>query len=162
MTDLLKLQQLREAVSEHKPHIDKLLKIGPHLCELNPEEGEAMQEKYSKAEKMYLAIKEEVRKMAMALEDALAQASQVFYHRCSYAICIRLAFNSRLLALDLLLLSVIYSQCKHQKFNFSPGYVFLYRGAFLVEQNRKSTCFKNKVKTVEVFSLSWQLTNISC
>ncbi|XP_072273876.1 microtubule-actin cross-linking factor 1 isoform X4 [Pyxicephalus adspersus] len=70
------LRQLREAVAEHKPHIDKLLKIGPHLYELNPEEGEAVQEKYTKAEKMFLAIKEEVRKLAMALDDALAQASQ--------------------------------------------------------------------------------------
>ncbi|XP_073471414.1 microtubule-actin cross-linking factor 1 isoform X7 [Aquarana catesbeiana] len=70
------IRQLREAVAEHKPHIDKLLKIGPHLCELNPKEGEAVQEKYTKAEHMYLAIKEEVRKMAMTLDDALAQASQ--------------------------------------------------------------------------------------
>ncbi|KAM9320102.1 microtubule-actin cross-linking factor 1 [Gastrophryne carolinensis] len=70
------IRQLREAVAEHKPHIDKLLKIGPHLYELNSEEGAAVQEKYTKAEKLYLAIKEDVRKMAMALDDALAQASQ--------------------------------------------------------------------------------------
>ncbi|XP_040192936.1 microtubule-actin cross-linking factor 1 isoform X13 [Rana temporaria] len=79
--DMLRQQQeeireLRESVSEHKPHIDKLLKIGPHLCELNPVEGEGVQEKYTEAEHMYLAIKEEVRKMAMTLDDALAQASQ--------------------------------------------------------------------------------------
>lgn len=78
LTCLLQFQQLRESVSEHKPHIDKLLKIGPHLCELNPVEGEGVQEKYAEAEHMYLAIKEEVRKMAMTLDDALAQASQVF------------------------------------------------------------------------------------
>ncbi|CAH2222213.1 microtubule-actin cross-linking factor 1 isoform X20 [Pelobates cultripes] len=70
------VRQLRESVSEHKPHIDKLLKIGPLLCELNPEEGAAVREKYSSAEKMYLGIKEDVRKIAMALDDAVAQASQ--------------------------------------------------------------------------------------
>ncbi|XP_075053845.1 microtubule-actin cross-linking factor 1 [Mixophyes fleayi] len=70
------IRQVRESVAEHKPHIDKLLKIGPHLCELNPEEGAAVQEKYKKAEAMYLGIKEDVRKMALALDDALAQATQ--------------------------------------------------------------------------------------
>ncbi|XP_063810192.1 microtubule-actin cross-linking factor 1 isoform X17 [Pseudophryne corroboree] len=70
------IREIRESVSEHKPHIDKLLKIGPHLCDLNPEEGAAVQEKYKKAEELYLRIKEDVRKMAMALDDALAQASQ--------------------------------------------------------------------------------------
>ncbi|KAG9492983.1 hypothetical protein GDO78_001103 [Eleutherodactylus coqui] len=79
--DMLKQQQeeirqLRESVAEHKPHIDKLLKIGPHLCDLNPEEGAAVQEKYNKAEELYLGIKEDVRNMAMALDDALAQAAQ--------------------------------------------------------------------------------------
>ncbi|XP_068124927.1 microtubule-actin cross-linking factor 1 isoform X16 [Hyperolius riggenbachi] len=70
------IRQLREAVAEHKPHIDKLLKIGPHLYDLNPEEGAAVQEKYAKAEQLYLGIKEDVRKIAMSLDDALAQASQ--------------------------------------------------------------------------------------
>ncbi|XP_069827488.1 microtubule-actin cross-linking factor 1 isoform X3 [Dendropsophus ebraccatus] len=70
------IRQLRESVAEHKPHIDKLLKIGPHLCELNPEEGAAVQEKYRKAEKLYQGIKEDVRKVALALDDALAQAAQ--------------------------------------------------------------------------------------
>ncbi|KAM8975105.1 microtubule-actin cross-linking factor 1 [Pelodytes ibericus] len=70
------IRQLRESVAEHKPHIDKLLKIGPHLCELNPEEGAAVQKKYSSAEKIYLGIKEDVRNIAMALDDALSQAAQ--------------------------------------------------------------------------------------
>ncbi|KAM4701985.1 microtubule-actin cross-linking factor 1 [Discoglossus pictus] len=70
------IRQLRESVSEHKPHIDKLLKIGPHLCELNPEEGAAVQEKYNRAEEMYVGIKEEVRQIAMALDDAVSQAAQ--------------------------------------------------------------------------------------
>ncbi|KAE8624632.1 hypothetical protein XENTR_v10006010 [Xenopus tropicalis] len=71
------MRQLRESVAEHKPHIDKLLKIGPHLSELNPEEGTAVQEKYRSAEKLYVGIKEEVRKRAMVLDDALAQAAQI-------------------------------------------------------------------------------------
>ncbi|KAM4795882.1 microtubule-actin cross-linking factor 1 [Rhinophrynus dorsalis] len=70
------MRQFRESVAEHKPHIDKLLKIGPHLSELNPEEGAAVQQKYHKAEELYLGIKEEVRKRAMALDDAVGQAAQ--------------------------------------------------------------------------------------
>ncbi|XP_075460611.1 microtubule-actin cross-linking factor 1 isoform X5 [Ascaphus truei] len=70
------MRQLRESIAEHKPHIDKLLKIGPYLCDLNPEEGIAVQEKYSNAEHLYIGIKEEVRQRAMALDDAIAQAVQ--------------------------------------------------------------------------------------
>ncbi|XP_053563261.1 microtubule-actin cross-linking factor 1 isoform X2 [Bombina bombina] len=70
------IRELRESVAEHKPHIDKLLKIGPHLCDLNPEDGVAVQEKYKRAEVMYSAIKEEVRNIAMALDDAVSQAAQ--------------------------------------------------------------------------------------
>ncbi|XP_041438126.1 microtubule-actin cross-linking factor 1 isoform X6 [Xenopus laevis] len=71
------MRQLRESVAEHKPHIDKLLKIGPHLSELNPEEGITVQEKYHSAEELYVGIKEEVRKRAMVLDDAVAQAAQI-------------------------------------------------------------------------------------
>ncbi|KAG8451599.1 hypothetical protein GDO86_003700 [Hymenochirus boettgeri] len=70
------MRELRESIAEHKPHIDKLLKIGPLLSELNPEEGTAVEHKYRSAEKLYLGIKEEVRKRAMALDDAIAQAAQ--------------------------------------------------------------------------------------
>lgn len=70
-------QQLRESIAEHKPHIDKLLKIGPQLKELNPEEGEMVGEKYQKAENTYAQIKEEVRQRALALDEAVSQSAQV-------------------------------------------------------------------------------------
>lgn len=71
------MRQLRESIAEHKPHIDKLLKIGPQLKELNPEEGKMVEEKYQKAENMYAQIKEEVRQWALALDEAVAQSAQV-------------------------------------------------------------------------------------
>ncbi|XP_054854824.1 microtubule-actin cross-linking factor 1 isoform X7 [Eublepharis macularius] len=70
------MRQLRESIAEHKPHIDKLLKIGPQLKELNPEEGEMVQEKYSLAEATYSRIKEEVRQRALALDEAISQSTQ--------------------------------------------------------------------------------------
>ncbi|XP_067390069.1 microtubule-actin cross-linking factor 1 isoform X4 [Emydura macquarii macquarii] len=70
------MRQLRESIAEHKPHIDKLLKIGPQLKELNPEEGEMVQEKYLTAEAMYARIKEEVRQRALALDEAVSQSTQ--------------------------------------------------------------------------------------
>ncbi|VTJ52345.1 Hypothetical predicted protein [Marmota monax] len=71
------MRQLRESIAEHKPHIDKLLKIGPQLKELNPEEGKMVEEKYQKAENMYAQIKEEVRQRALALDEAVSQSAQV-------------------------------------------------------------------------------------
>ncbi|XP_054026388.1 microtubule-actin cross-linking factor 1 isoform X17 [Dryobates pubescens] len=70
------MRQLRESIAEHKPHIDKLLKIGPQLKDLNPEEGEMVQEKYSTAEAMYARIKEEVCQRALALDEAVSQSTQ--------------------------------------------------------------------------------------
>ncbi|XP_042296316.1 microtubule-actin cross-linking factor 1 isoform X3 [Sceloporus undulatus] len=70
------MRQLRESIAEHKPHIDKLLKIGPQLKELNPEEGEMVQEKYLAAEATYSRIKEEVRQRALALDEAVSQSTQ--------------------------------------------------------------------------------------
>lgn len=70
-------QQLRESIAEHKPHIDKILKIGPQLKELNPEEGKMVEEKYQKAENMYAQIKDEVRQRALALDEAVSQSAQV-------------------------------------------------------------------------------------
>ncbi|KAF3819988.1 hypothetical protein GH733_015497 [Mirounga leonina] len=70
------MRQLRESIAEHKPHIDKLLKIGPQLKELNPEEGEMVEEKYQKAENLYAQIKEEVRQRALALDEAVSQSAQ--------------------------------------------------------------------------------------
>uniref|UniRef100_G1LVE7 Actin cross-linking family 7 n=1 Tax=Ailuropoda melanoleuca TaxID=9646 RepID=G1LVE7_AILME len=71
------MRQLRESIAEHKPHIDKLLKIGPQLKELNPEEGEMVEEKYQKAENLYAQIKEEVRQRALALDEAVSQSAQI-------------------------------------------------------------------------------------
>ncbi|XP_072466054.1 microtubule-actin cross-linking factor 1 isoform X4 [Notamacropus eugenii] len=70
------MRQLRESIAEHKPHIDKLLKIGPQLKELNPDEGEMVQEKYQTAEETYSRIKEEVRRRALALDEAVSQSAQ--------------------------------------------------------------------------------------
>ncbi|XP_043387923.1 microtubule-actin cross-linking factor 1 isoform X22 [Chelonia mydas] len=71
------MRQLRESIAEHKPHIDKLLKIGPQLKELNPEEGAMVQEKYLTTEAMYARIKEEVRQRALALDEAVSQSTQI-------------------------------------------------------------------------------------
>ncbi|XP_047185982.1 microtubule-actin cross-linking factor 1 isoform X7 [Scophthalmus maximus] len=81
-TDALRLQQdqmrlLRESISEHKPHIDKLLKIGPQLAELSLQEGTSVTQRYSKAERRYLAIKEEVKGRATALDEATSQSAQL-------------------------------------------------------------------------------------
>lgn len=74
---LLIMQLLRESIAEHKPHIDKLLKIGPQLAELSAEEGATVRQRYCDAEKRYLAIKEEVKHQAAALDEAFSQSSQV-------------------------------------------------------------------------------------
>lgn len=55
----------------------KLLKIGPQLKELNPEEGKMVEEKYQKAENTYAQIKEEARQRALALDEAVSQSAQV-------------------------------------------------------------------------------------
>ncbi|XP_071623642.1 microtubule-actin cross-linking factor 1 isoform X11 [Heliangelus exortis] len=70
------MRQLRESIAEHKPHIDKLLKIGPQLKDLNPEEGEMVEKKYSRTEAMYAKIKEEVCQRALALDEAVSQSTQ--------------------------------------------------------------------------------------
>uniref|UniRef100_A0A3B5MDW0 Uncharacterized protein n=1 Tax=Xiphophorus couchianus TaxID=32473 RepID=A0A3B5MDW0_9TELE len=80
-TDALRLQQdqmrlLRESIAEHKPHIDKLLKIGPQLAELSLQEGATVTQRYTKAERRYLAIKEEVKGRAGALDEAVSQSAQ--------------------------------------------------------------------------------------
>ncbi|XP_062449771.1 microtubule-actin cross-linking factor 1 isoform X14 [Rhea pennata] len=71
------MRQLRESIAEHKPHIDKLLKIGPQLRDLNPEEGEMVQRKYATAEATYAKIKEEVCRRALALDEAVSQSAQI-------------------------------------------------------------------------------------
>ncbi|XP_077599175.1 microtubule-actin cross-linking factor 1 isoform X4 [Stigmatopora nigra] len=79
--DALRLQQdqmrlLRESIAEHKPHVDKLLKIGPSLAELSATEGPPVTRRYGEAERRYLAIKEEVRSRAASLDDAVSQSAQ--------------------------------------------------------------------------------------
>uniref|UniRef100_A0AAR2JGF1 Microtubule actin crosslinking factor 1 n=1 Tax=Pygocentrus nattereri TaxID=42514 RepID=A0AAR2JGF1_PYGNA len=80
-TEALRQQQdqmrlLRESIAEHKPHIDKLLKIGPQLAELSAQEGTTVRQRYSGAERRYLAIKEEVKNRATALDEAFSQSAQ--------------------------------------------------------------------------------------
>ncbi|XP_038627542.1 dystonin isoform X17 [Tachyglossus aculeatus] len=69
-------RQLRELIAEHKPHIDKMNKTGPQLLELSPGEGFLIQEKYVAADTLYSQIKEDVKKRAVALDDAISQSTQ--------------------------------------------------------------------------------------
>lgn len=71
------MQLLRESIAEHKPHIDKLLKIGPQLAELSEQEGATVTQRYSDAERRYKAIKEGVKGRATVLDEAVSQSSQV-------------------------------------------------------------------------------------
>eukprot|EP00066_Takifugu_rubripes_P017863 XP_011607129.1 PREDICTED: microtubule-actin cross-linking factor 1 isoform X3 [Takifugu rubripes] len=81
-TDALRLQQdqmrlLRESIAEHKPHIDKILKIGPQLAELSVQERETVTQRYTEAEKRYWVIKEGVKARAAALDEAVSQSTQL-------------------------------------------------------------------------------------
>lgn len=71
------IQLLRESIAEHKPHIDKLLKIGPQLAELSAQEGQTVRQRFTSAEQRYQAIKEEVKGRAAALDEAVSQSTQV-------------------------------------------------------------------------------------
>uniref|UniRef100_A0A3Q3VYD6 Uncharacterized protein n=1 Tax=Mola mola TaxID=94237 RepID=A0A3Q3VYD6_MOLML len=80
-TDALRLQQdqmrlLRESIAEHKPHIDKLLKIGPQLAELSTQEGVTVTQRYAESERRYMAIKEAVKGRAATLDEAVSQSAQ--------------------------------------------------------------------------------------
>uniref|UniRef100_A0A8C1M204 Microtubule actin crosslinking factor 1 n=1 Tax=Cyprinus carpio TaxID=7962 RepID=A0A8C1M204_CYPCA len=80
-TEALRQQQdqmrlLRESIAEHKPHIDKMLKIGPQLAELSAQEGATVRQRYNEAERRYLGIKEEVKGRATALDEAVSQSVQ--------------------------------------------------------------------------------------
>ncbi|XP_078279424.1 microtubule-actin cross-linking factor 1 isoform X11 [Rhinoraja longicauda] len=70
------MRQLRESISEHKPHIDKLMKIGPQLVMLNPDEGRMVHEKHTTAEALYANIKHDARERALALDEAISQSAQ--------------------------------------------------------------------------------------
>nr|XP_045012115.1 dystonin isoform X3 [Jaculus jaculus] len=69
-------RQLRELIAEHKPHIDKMNKTGPQLLELSPGEGFSIQEKYVAADTLYSQIKEDVKKRAVLLDEAISQSTQ--------------------------------------------------------------------------------------
>ncbi|XP_067999069.1 dystonin isoform X3 [Melanerpes formicivorus] len=69
-------RQLRELIAEHKPHIDKMNKTGPQLLELSPGEGFSIQKKYVAADTLYSKIKEDVKKRALALDEAISQCTQ--------------------------------------------------------------------------------------
>ncbi|XP_075270750.1 dystonin isoform X10 [Opisthocomus hoazin] len=69
-------RQLRELIAEHKPHIDKMNKTAPQLLELSPGEGFFIQEKYVAADTLYSKIKEDVKKRALALDEAISQCTQ--------------------------------------------------------------------------------------
>ncbi|TRY84291.1 hypothetical protein DNTS_025412 [Danionella cerebrum] len=80
-TEALRQQQdqmrlLRESIAEHKPHIDKLLKIGPQLAQLSDREGAAVRQRFNEAERRYMSIKEEVKTRAAALDEAVSQSAQ--------------------------------------------------------------------------------------
>lgn len=75
------LQLLRESIAEHKPHIDKLLKIGPQLAKLSLQEGASVIQRYTEAERRYLAIKEGVKGRATSLDEAVSQSAQVRHRR---------------------------------------------------------------------------------
>ncbi|XP_031222976.1 dystonin isoform X20 [Mastomys coucha] len=69
-------RQLRELIAEHKPHIDKMNKTGPQLLELSPKEGIYIREKYVAADTLYSQIKEDVKKRAVVLDEAISQSTQ--------------------------------------------------------------------------------------
>lgn len=52
-------------------------KTGPQLLGLSPEEGFSIQEKYVAADSLYSQIKEDVKKRAVALDEAISQSTQV-------------------------------------------------------------------------------------
>lgn len=104
----LALQLLRESIAEHKPHIDKLLKIGPQLAELSVQEGATVTQRYTKAERRYLAIKEGVKGRATTLDEAVSQSAQVRHGGQANCLMLdsgKLCFNCRRLSDTFLLFS---------------------------------------------------------
>ncbi|KAK5853914.1 hypothetical protein PBY51_015029 [Eleginops maclovinus] len=70
------LRQMRELISEHKPHIDKMNKTGPQLLELSPVEGVPIREKYTATDKLYTKLKADVKERAAALDEATSKSTQ--------------------------------------------------------------------------------------
>lgn len=71
------LQQMRELIAEHKPHIDKMNKTGPQLLELSPVEGVPIREKYTVADQLYAKLKADVKQRAATLDEAISKSTQV-------------------------------------------------------------------------------------
>lgn len=71
------LQQMRELIAEHKPHIDKMNKTGPQLLELSPAEGEPIREKYTASDQLYAKLKADVKQRAATLDEAISKSTQV-------------------------------------------------------------------------------------
>ncbi|XP_037638602.1 dystonin isoform X20 [Sebastes umbrosus] len=70
------LRQMRELISEHKPHIDKMNKTGPQLLELSPVEGEPIREKYTVTDQLYTKLKADVKERAATLDEAISKSTQ--------------------------------------------------------------------------------------
>lgn len=71
------LQQMRELIAEHKPHIDKMNKTGPQLLELSPVEGIPVREKYTVTDQLYTKLKADVKQRAATLDEAISKSTQV-------------------------------------------------------------------------------------
>lgn len=71
------LQQMRELIAEHKPHIDKMNKTGPQLLELSPVEGIPVREKYTVSDQLYTKLKADVKQRAATLDEAISKSTQV-------------------------------------------------------------------------------------
>lgn len=71
------LQQMRELIAEHKPHIDKMNKTGPQLLELSPLEGQPIREKYTATDRLYAKLKADVTQRAATLDEAISKSTQV-------------------------------------------------------------------------------------
>lgn len=71
------LQQMRELIAEHKPHIDKMNKTGPQLLELSPLEGIPIREKYTVTDQLYTKLKTDVKQRAATLDEAISKSTQV-------------------------------------------------------------------------------------
>lgn len=74
------LQQMRELIAEHKPHIDKMNKTGPQLLELSPVEGIPVREKYTVTDQLYTKLKADVKQRAATLDEAISKSTQVRSH----------------------------------------------------------------------------------
>ena len=75
--DIANFQNLREAMAEHKPHVDKLNKLGPQLAALSDAEGPSVRHTYESVTSVYGEIRHEVQQRAVGLDKALSQSSQV-------------------------------------------------------------------------------------